>query len=65
MPRVDGTYARVGTIAAVVIWMFYRAPLVYFVLGMNWVEVKFIEAVGGKGTGFMADAPALPAPPSR
>ena len=24
------------------------------------VEVKFIEVVGGKGTGFMAEPPALP-----
>lgn len=25
------------------------------------VEVKYLDLVGGKGTGFMADAPALPA----
>jgi hypothetical protein len=29
------------------------------------VEVKYLDLVGGKGTGFMADSPALPAPPER
>ncbi len=29
------------------------------------VEVRFIETVGGKGTGFMADDKALPAPADR
>jgi hypothetical protein len=28
------------------------------------VEVKFIEVVGGKGTGFMTDPAALTAPPA-
>lgn len=39
--------AVVGTIAAVVIWYFYRAPLVYFILGLNWIEVQFVSLVHG------------------
>jgi intracellular multiplication protein IcmP len=39
--------ATVGTIAAVVIWYFYRAPIVYFILGLNWLEVQFIALIHG------------------
>jgi intracellular multiplication protein IcmP len=37
----------VGTIAATVIWLFYRAPLVYFILGLNWIEVQFVALIHG------------------
>lgn len=39
--------AVVALIAATVIWVFYRAPLVYFILGLNWIMVQFIALIHG------------------
>lgn len=39
--------AVVAVIAGTVIWVFYRAPLVYFVLALNWIEVQFIALING------------------